>query len=63
MPTAVTSDYIMKENIEYVNFILDRHLTAVSIISCCLHGFRLASRKLLLMPKEWLVIQTKLSFI
>ena len=61
MPIVVTSDYKMRENLEFVNYSLDRHFTAVSIISCCLHIIRLVSRNLLLMAKERLVIQTELS--
>ena len=50
----------MRENIEFFNYSLDRHLTAISIISCCLHIIRLASRNLLLTAEEWLMIQTVL---
>jgi hypothetical protein len=63
MPIAVTSDYKMRENTEFVNYSLDRHLTAVSTISCCLHIIGLVSRNLLLMAKEWLGTQTALSLI
>ena len=61
MPIAVTSDFKMRENFEFVNYSLDRHFTAVSTILCCLHIIRLVSRNLLLMAKERLVIQTELS--
>ena len=61
MPIAEISVYKMRENIEFVDYSFDRHLTAVSTISRCLRVIRLVSRNLLLMAKEWLGIRTKLS--